>query len=147
MSEAAYKQLSLFQEEPETHELDPRVYEYSLVYLVTCAGGNQGNLWVLKNEDAMKLCEDECSHGQGRGGRWMFMFTRLDHFIRRDYSYGDEHEDFLFIYDNGKQDRDFERLGIIKPTLKERAELLESMGYIPVTDWKGTHKQEEVSDE
>ena len=43
--------------------------QWALVYLVTMSGGNVGNLFVLRTEDAMKLCEDECSHGSAGGGR------------------------------------------------------------------------------
>lgn len=109
--------------------------QWALVYLVTMSGGNVGNLFVLKTEDAMKLCEDECSHGSARGGRWMFQWTALDHF-RRDDAAAAQHknvfgklEPFVFIRDSGRQDADFKRLGIIKPSISECKKLLSDMGY------------------
>lgn len=113
----------------------PDLSEWALVYLVTKSGGNRGNLFILRVQDAQTLCEDECSHGQARGGQWMFQWTTLDHFARND-SAAAQHknvhgklEPFVFIRDTGKQDRDFARLGIHKPTLQECSDLLKFMGY------------------
>lgn len=123
-----YEQLNLFEEaKPEKPKND--LSEYALVYLVTFGGGNQGNLWILKKEDAMKFCSDRCSHGTGRGD-WMFQWTSIDHFIRQNDTYDKRLEDFVFIEDTGKQDKDFERLCIKKPGLKEIGDLLQSMGYV-----------------
>ena len=112
--------------------------DWCLVYLVTQCGGNSGNLFVLHREDAIKLCSDECSHGVARGGHWMFNWTSLEHFYdSKDASkadrqmrnvYGDL-EPFVFIYDTGKQDKDFERLGIHKPNIWEIEDVLRSIGY------------------
>ena len=51
------------------HAEEQDLSQWALVYLVTMSGGKVGNLFVLRTEDAMKLCEDECSHGSARGGR------------------------------------------------------------------------------
>lgn len=112
--------------------------DWCLVYLVTQCGGNSGNLFVLHREDAIKLCSDECSHGVARGGHWMFNWTSLEHFYdSKDASkadrqmrnvYGDL-EPFVFIYDTGKQDKDFERLCIHKPNILEIEDILRSIGY------------------
>lgn len=111
--------------------------EWALVYLVTYSGGNKGNLFVLKVEDARKLCCDECSHGRARGGRWMFQWTTLDHFAesgadKASNQVKDVHgklTPFVFVVDTGKQDDDFNRLGIKKPTIDESREVLRSIGY------------------
>lgn len=120
-------------EEKRADEFDPEAW--ALVYLVTKAGGAKGNLWVLRKEDAMALCEDECSHGMARGGRWMFNWTSLSHFANDD-SGAAQHKDvhgtlkpFVFIFDTGKQDADFERLGIIKPYPSEISDILRRLGY------------------
>ena len=126
--------LTTEQPEPEKSQVD--VGDWCLIYLVTKSGGNQGNLFLLHREDAIKLCSDECSHGQARGGHWMFQWTSMSHFVSGDAA-AKEHEDvhgnlpgFKFVHDTGKQDADFERLGIKKPTLKEMCELLRSWGYL-----------------
>ena len=110
--------------------------DWCLIYLVTRSGGNQGNIWILKRDDAIKFCSDPCSHGQARGGHWMMMWTSMDHFIQDDAG-AKQHKDvhgkltpFKFIYDTGKQDKDFKRLGIDKPNIKEISKLLRSMGYL-----------------
>lgn len=112
--------------------------EWCLVYLVTRSGGNSGNLFILRKEDAQKLCEDECSHGTARGGQWFFMWTALSHFYdsgdrsaadRQQRNVHGKLEPFVFIKDTGKQDKDFERLGIKKPTISEMQKLLNDMGY------------------
>lgn len=127
--------------------------DWCLVYLTTEGCGFQGNLFILHQEDAMKLCSDECSHGVGRGGKWMFQWTSLSHF----YDSGDRSaadrtmrdtqgklEPFVFVYDTGKQDPDFKRLGIQKPGLKEMCDLLRSLGYcFEFAD----HKQEDKAHE
>lgn len=128
------EQLSLFgfiePDEPEEKEDDSYLDDWALVYLVTKAGGWQGNLFVMKVEDAKKFCSDDCSHGQARGGYWMFQWTTLRHFVHQNDQYDGRREDFEFIWDTGKQDKDFERLGIQKPTLKESSEILNKMGYV-----------------
>lgn len=129
-------QLSFFeQEEPEAPEVNPLVKEYALVYLVTFVEGAKGNLFLLKIEDAKKLCSDKCSHGIGRGGHWMFNWTALEHFANGDAA-SKQHETtqgklepFEFIQDTGKQDADFDRLGIEKPTMETMGKLLHSLGY------------------
>lgn len=128
-------QLSLFDTSPEPPKPEEPETDWCLVYLVTRSGGNSGNLFVLRRDDAMKLCEDECSHGQARGGFWMFQWTSLEHFRRNDAAakehqnvYGDL-EPFVFIQDIGKQDRDFDRLGIKKPTIREMQGILKELGY------------------
>ena len=127
------EQLSFFDEpKPEKPKYD--LSEWALVYLVTFGGGNQGNLWILKKEDAIKLCSDKCSEGTVRGGKWHFQWTTIDHFIRQNETYDNRLEDFKFICDTGKQDKDFERLGIKKPRLEEQSDLLQDMGY--VMTWK-----------
>ena len=109
--------------------------EWALVYLVTRRGGYKGNLFILRIQDAKKLCEDPCSRGMGRGGEWIFMWTTIAHFIRKDDTYGDskhvgtELPRFLFLADTGKQDKDFERLGIKKPSFIECEEIIRSIGY------------------
>jgi len=124
-----YTQLSLFNEaKPQKPKIN--IDEWALVYLVTFAGGNQGNLFLLPIEDAKKLCSDKCSHGVGRGGHWMFQWTSVKHFVRQNDTYDGRLEDFLFIWDSGKQDKDFERLGLKKPSLKEQTEVLHEMGYV-----------------
>ena len=50
------------------HAEEQDLSQWALVYLVTMSGGKVGNLFVLRTEDAMKLCEDECSHGSEGGG-------------------------------------------------------------------------------
>lgn len=123
-------------EEDPAHERD--IGDWCLVYLVTQCGGNSGNLFVLHREDAIKLCSDECSHGVARGGRWMFNWTSLEHFYdSKDASKADRQmrnvhgdlEPFVFIRDTGKQDKDFERLGIHKPGIWEVENILRSIGY------------------
>ena len=122
----------------ETAEQETPSYtttDYCLVYLVTRHGGNQGNLFILTKEDAMKFCEDDCSHGRGRGGEWMFNWTSLEHFRQNtdaSAQYKNTHgklEPFRFLIDTGKQDDDFERLGIVKPTRHEMMDILEELGY------------------
>ena len=142
MNNLENEQLSLFDwlepaqepEEEQTPDID--VSDYCLVYLVTRSGGNQGNIWVLHREDAIKFCSDPCSHGQARGGYWMMMWTSMEHFTMNDAG-AKQHqnvhgklEPFKFIADTGKQDKDFERLGIQKPSITEIADLLRSMGYL-----------------
>ena len=126
-------QLSIFdfmQQEEEPQEDDSHLDEYALVYMVTEKGGWSGNLFILPTEDAKRLCSDECSHGRGRGGHWHFQWTTLRHFVHQHDTYDGSLEDFAFIWDTGKQDKDFERLGIKKPTLPEQSELLHKMGYV-----------------
>ena len=122
--------------EPEQNTND--IGDWCLVYLVTRSGGNSGNLFVLHREDAIKLCSDECSHGVSRGGHWMFNWTSLDHFYdsknasKADRQMRNVHGDlepFVFIRDTGKQDKDFERLGIHKPDIYEIKKVLRSIGY------------------
>lgn len=112
--------------------------DWCLVYLVTRSGGNAGNLFVLHQEDAIKLCSDECSHGRARTGYWMFQWTSLNHFIDSgDASAADRQarnvhgklEPFVFIPDTGKQDKDFKRLGIHKPDISEIETVLNDIGY------------------
>lgn len=139
------EQLSFFDQEPEEpvkvqENDDSYLDEWALVYLVTRSGGTQGNLWVLKTEDAKKLCSDECSHGQARGGHWMFQWTTIRHFVHQNDQYDKRLEDFLFIFDTGKQNKDFKRLGIEKPTLAEQFDLIRRLGYNPTTHSK--YKQE-----
>ena len=126
------------EEQSEAPKKDDDSYldDYALVYLVTRSGGTQGNLWVLRTEDAKRLCSDECSHGQARGGFWMFQWTTIRHFAHQNDQYDGRIEDFLFIFDTGKQDKDFERLGIDKPTLAEQFELISRLGYSPTTQSK-----------
>lgn len=122
----------------EQPEQKNNVGDWCLIYLVTRSGGNSGNLFVLHREDAIKLCSDECSHGIARGGHWMFNWTSLDHFYDSKNAsaadrqmrnvYGDL-EPFVFIKDTGKQDKDFERLGIKKPNIYEIEDVLNSIGY------------------
>jgi hypothetical protein len=132
------EQLSLFADNdaPSVPQVDTK--DYCLVYLVTRHGGNKGNLFILHQEDAMKLCEDKCSKGRGRGGEWHFQWTSLSHFVdsndrsAADRQYRDTHGNltpFIFLADTGKQDKDLERLGIKKPSLKEICELLRTMGF------------------
>ena len=128
------EQISLFdliepQEEPEKED-DGYLDEYALVYLVTKAGGWKGNLFILSVEDAKKLCSDKCSQGRSRNGSWMFQWTTIRHFVSMNDTYDGRLNDFEFIWDTGKQDKDFERLGIKKPSLKEQCELLHKMGYV-----------------
>ena len=137
------EQLSLFDtiQEPKIEKNEePKVDvgDWCLVYLVTFSGGNKGNLFVLHELDAIKLCSDECSHGIARGGKWMFNWTSLKHFDGRggtesaEQQFRNVHqklEPFVFIRDTGKQDADFERLGIDKPDIKEIEQILESIGY------------------
>ena len=135
------EQLSLFDTLEAPKETIPEPKEdnskdYCLIYLVTRSGGNQGNIWILEKGDAIKFCSDPCSHGMARGGYWMMMWTSMEHF-RRDDAGAKQHKDvhgkltpFKFIYDTGKQDKDFQRLGIKKPGIKEISELLRSMGYL-----------------
>ena len=67
----------------------------------------------------------------------MFNWTSLDHFAdegseaaaRQQENTHGKLEPFVFIPDTGKQDADFERLGIKKPTLEECNAVLNSMGY------------------
>lgn len=109
--------------------------EWALVYLVTRRGGYKGNLFILTVQDAQALCSDACSRGIGRGGEWFFMWTTIDHFVRKDDAYGEtkhagtERPKFVFLADTGKQDRDFERLNIQKPTYKQCAEIIHRLGY------------------
>lgn len=134
-------QLSLFdvgEEKSAEPSTPPDTDDWCLVYLVTRAGGNGGNLFVLHQEDAEKLCSDECSHGIGRGGPWMFMWTYLWRFYdssdrsAADRQQRDTHgklKPFKFIYDTGKQDEDFKRLGVKKPSIREIEKVLNSYGY------------------
>lgn len=119
-------------------EPEPDSNDWCLIYLVTMNGGNQGNLFILHREDAIKLCEDECSHGSARQGKWMFCWTSLSHFYdSNDRSKADRQarnvhgvlEPFVFIPDTGKQDKDFERLGIVKPNIREMSKILSECGY------------------
>ena len=132
------EQLSIFDiiNKPDAPEPDKKdeLKDWALVYLVKKASGNAGNLWVMRVEDAQKLCSDDCSHGQALGGYWMFQWTTIDHFVRQNDQYDKRLEDFVFIWDSGKQDKDFDRLGIRKPTLKEQTEVLHRLGY--VMTWK-----------
>lgn len=137
MSAEAFGQISFFENVDKPKEEKPQTQktDMCLVYLVTKSGGNSGNLFVLHREDAIKLCTDECSHGSARGGQWMFQWTSLEHF-RRDDAGADQHknvhgklEPFVFIPDTGKQDADFERLGISKPSRKEMQDVLLQLGY------------------
>ena len=133
-------QLSFFdiEEAPKSPITEPKneeVTDWCLVYLVTRSGGNQGNLFILHQDDAIKLCEDKCSHGQARQGQWMFMWTSLEHF-RKDDAGAKQHknvhgelEPFVFKFDTGKQDKDFERLGIKKPDIWEMENILNDLGY------------------
>lgn len=139
MSDLISRQLTfdfLAAEQPEAEEPQINVGDWCLVYLVTKSGGNKGNLFLLHRGDAIKLCSDECSHGQARGGHWMFQWTSMSHFVNGDAASA-QHQDvhgnlpgFKFVRDTGKQDADFERLGIKKPKLKEMCELLRSWGYL-----------------
>lgn len=134
------EQMSMFAvpEAPKSPITEPKrndVDDWCLVYLVTRSGGNQGNLFILHRDDAIKLCSDKCSHGKARQGHWMFMWTSLEHF-RRDDDGAAQHknvhgvlEPFVFKFDTGKQDKDFERLGIKKPDIWEMKNILESLGY------------------
>lgn len=133
-------QMGLFEETVKQPENIPEnnAGDWCLVYLVTRAGGNSGNLFVLHQEDAIKLCTDECSHGIGRGGAWMFQWTSLDHFYdsknaaaadRQMRNVYGELEPFVFIKDTGKQDKDFDRLGIHKPDISEVEKVLNSIGF------------------
>ena len=132
------EQLSIFDiiNKPDTPEPDKKdeLKDWALVYLVKKESGNAGNLWVMPVEAAQKLCSDDCSHGQAYGGYWMFQWTTIDHFVRQNDQYDKRLEDFVFIWDSGKQDKDFDRLGIRKPTLKEQTEILHRLGY--VMTWK-----------
>lgn len=110
--------------------------DLALVYLVTQKGGFAGNLWLLHIEDAKKFCSDDCSKGRGNfGGEWCFMWTALSHFFNDDEAAQQNKTTqgklmpFVFIRDTGKQDKDFERLGIVKPSIKEVSETLEQAGY------------------
>jgi len=120
--------------------------------MVTEGTGWQGNLFVLHREDAIKLCSDECSHGVGRGGKWMFQWTSLSHF----YDSGDRSaadraqrdtqgnlEPFVFIMDTGKQDEDFKRLGIRKPYPDEMGDILRQLGYSYITEGKYLREEKE----
>lgn len=122
--------------EPESDQ-DP-AEDWCLVYLVTKSGGNAGNLFVLIREDAQTLCSDECSHGMARNGQWMFQWTSLSHFrdtgdrSAADRQARDTHgklTPFVFIRDTGKQDKDFERLGIHKPDIYQIEKILKGLGY------------------
>lgn len=106
--------------------------EWALVYLVTKSGGHRGNLWILKTEDAQKLCSDKCSHGEAKGGHWIFMWTTLHHFFHQNDTYDGRREKFVFVKDSGKQDKDFERLGIIKPSWSEVCNIVNDLGYSPI---------------
>jgi len=144
------EQLSLFdlfapasepEEKPAKAEEPPKPQtadDWCLVYLVTKSGGNAGNLFVLKREDAQALCSDECSHGVARGGQWMFQWTSLSHFYdsgnrsAADRQARDTHgklTPFVFLKDTGKQDKDFERLGIKKPDIWQIKAILQELGY------------------
>lgn len=139
------EQLSLFssvlkpekQADKDERRISDKASDWALVYLVTYSGGNKGNLFVLKKEDAQKLCEDECSHGMARGGRWMFQWTSLDKFAKDGAGCASNQQKnvngklvpFVFIQDIGKQDDDFDRLRIKKPTIEESREILKSIGY------------------
>lgn len=132
MRNESFEQLSLFDSDSDKLEDEMMLDDYALVYLVTKSGGNRGNLFILTTEDAQKLCEDDCSHGMGRGGPWIMMWTSIKHFVHQNDTYDGRLEDFEFIRDTGKQDKDFNRLGIKKPTLKEEGDLLQKMGYVLV---------------
>lgn len=151
------EQLSFFQpvEEPKTTISEPKpinLEDYCLIYLVTRSGGNQGNIWILKREDAIKFCSDPCSHGRARQGHWMMMWTSMEHFAQDDAG-AQQHKDthgkltpFKFIYDTGKQDKDFQRLGIHKPGIKEISELLRSMGYLMEFEGNYDRRKREAED-
>ena len=131
------EQLSLFEEEPQQkrkpeRQIDRRLSEYALVYMVTKAGGWAGNLFVLSVEDAKTLCSDECSRGWGQGGPWHFQWTTIDHFAHMNDTYDGRRPSFEFIKDTGKQDGDFARLGIRKPGKSVIFDMLFDMGYIAV---------------
>lgn len=132
------EQMSLFDiKEPdflETQADNSYLDEYALVYLITMHAGVSGNLFILKTEDAKTFCSDDCSHGKAFQGSWMMMWTTIRHFIHQNDTYDGRLEKFVFVKDTGKQDKDFERLGIRKPTRHEITEILHNMGYIPV--WK-----------
>lgn len=133
-------QLNFFDKLPQSETIEQKtkreeneeLKEWALVYMVFRHSGYQGNLFLLKKDDAIKLCSDECSHGVGRGGAWAFFWTTIDHFIRQNDIYDGRLESFVFIKDNGKQDKDFERLGIKKPTRDEQSRILRDMGYIMI---------------
>lgn len=115
------------QQREETNGYD--LQQWALVYLVYRSGGYGGNLFILSVDDARKLCSDKCSRGFSRGGEWQFHWTTIDHFTSQNKTYDGRLERFVFIPDSGKQDRDFERLGIKKPTLEEMDDILRSRGY------------------
>ena len=156
-------QIEIPKEEPEGQQINPELSEWALVYLVTYAGGNQGNLFVLRKEDAQKFCGDKCSHGTARGGKWLMQWTSLDKFANKGNAEATaqmenvhgELEPFIFIRDTGKQDKDFERLGIQKPSIDECPRLLESMGYqfkyksgkdlFTDKEWREAEKEEALS--
>ena len=99
--------------------------EYSLVYLVSFKEGYRGNMFLLKTADARKFCSDDCSAGKG----WMFQWTTINHFVHQNDQYDGRLEKFVFIPDKGMQDDDFERLGIVKPTISEMKDVLKNIGY------------------
>lgn len=125
------EQISLFDSDNCKDEEDiSELGNYALVFLVTKSGGNRGNLFVLPIEDAQKLCSDESSHGISRGGHWMFQWTSILHFVHQNDTYDGRLEDFVFIKDSGRQDKDFARLGIRKPTISEQCDILRKLGYV-----------------
>ena len=151
-----FEQLSLFdtpdeRQEKQQADIIDRIGDWCLVYLVTKAGGNKGNLFILHQDDAVKFCSDNCSHGTARGGKWMFQWTSMRHFVTNDAAakeWCDVRGDlpgFKFLYDTGKQDRDFERLGIHKPSIKEMGDFLRSIGYC--FEYSGGARTEQVIDE
>jgi len=78
-----FEQLSLFdtpdeRQEKQQADIIDRIGDWCLVYLVTKSGGNKGNLFILHQDDAVKFCSDNCSHGTARGGKWMFQWTSIE---------------------------------------------------------------------
>lgn len=70
----------------------------------------------------------------------MFMWTTIDHFkqkdtekrsdaIRQQKGTNGKLQPFVFIRDTGKQDADFERLGIHKPDIAEIKRIMSELGY------------------
>ena len=114
--------------------------DYAVVYLVTQGGEYyhahfNGNLFVLTIEDAMKFCSDDCSKGTSRGNQWIMMWTSIKKYAEHNNHLGDnkhadrKKEPFVFIKDTGKQDKDFERLGIHKPSIEECKKILDYFDY------------------
>lgn len=105
------------------------IKDMCLVYLVFQSGGNGGNLFILKKDDAIKLCSDDCSKGRLYNHEYIYMWTTLEHFINYNAFYDNNIPEFVFIKDNGSRDKDFERLGIIKPTENEYIKIINELGY------------------